>query len=154
MILSNTAFKHPSRHISTWHGTLNGTPYHNQIDYILCRQNNAHILTNARSYRGTITDSDHSIVITTLDFSNYHPYIKPLQRQKPALQAVLPSALSSSPPHQLQYYQRLETSILHHPIDATHSPNLQWDTLSKHIQTAINATLPSDNLLRQCTSLI
>ena len=142
MFLSNTAFKHPSRHISTWHGTINGTPYHNQIDYILCRLNNAHILTNARSYRGAITDSDHSIVITTLDFSNYHPYINPLQRQKPASRVALPSTLSSSPPHQLQYQQHLETSILQHPIDPTHSPNLQWETLSKHIHTAIKATLP------------
>ena len=89
-----------------------------------------------------ITDSDHSIVITTLDFSNYHPYINPLQRQKPASRVALPSTLSSSPPHQLQYQQHLETSILQHPIDPTHSPNLQWETLSKHIHTAIKATLP------------
>lgn len=141
MFLTNTSFLHSSRHISTWHGSFGGTTYHNQIDYILCRLNNAHILTDSRAYRGTITDSDHSIVITTLDFSKYHQQIQPLQRHKPPVLSVLPSDLSANPLNQQRYQHHLQTSIENEPINISLSPNDQWNSLRTHITRAINITL-------------
>ncbi len=70
LILTNTAFCHPSRRISTWHGTFlnrntqQNQDYHNQIDYVLCRLVDKQILLNARSYIGPIARTDHSVIVT------------------------------------------------------------------------------------------
>ena len=65
---SNSAFDHPSRHQTTWIGQIRGRTTGKiinifyQIDYILCQKRNKHLLTNARSYAGTLLTSDHKLV--------------------------------------------------------------------------------------------
>ncbi|GFR78339.1 craniofacial development protein 2-like [Elysia marginata] len=65
LFVTNSAFNHPSRHITTWAGqrkdkttgeTIN---IYNQIDFIICQQRHKNLLTNARSYGGTTLTSDH-----------------------------------------------------------------------------------------------
>ena len=68
IIVSNSAFDHPSRHQTTWIGQIRGRTTGNinnivnQIDYILCHKRNKQLLTNARSYAGTILTSGHKLV--------------------------------------------------------------------------------------------
>lgn len=148
LFLTNTAFRHPSRHISTWHGTLRNhidgslKDYHNQIDYILCRSTDKQILLNARSFRGSIASSDHSVVVTTIDLSKYHARIQPLQKQKNPFKPVQPSALTSNPQLQLRYQTSLQHLITTAPINPTDDPNVQWSQLHQHIITATSTTLP------------
>ena len=66
----NTSFKHPSRHITSWHGTTTSrddpdetVKYYKQIDYILCKSNYKVNVTDARSYGGALLDSDHKPVV-------------------------------------------------------------------------------------------
>ena len=40
---------------------------YNQIDYILCKQNQKQTLIDARSYSNALVDSDHRIVVTKSD---------------------------------------------------------------------------------------
>ena len=74
----NTFFKHKPSHITTWEAPekTNGcidrnskTPrnnrYRNQIDYILIRKHNGINITDARSYGGMLTTSDHKLVMVT-----------------------------------------------------------------------------------------
>ena len=68
LFVSNSAFDHPSRHQTTWIGQIRDRTtgkiinIFNQIDYILCQKRNKHLLTNARSYAGTLLTSDHKLV--------------------------------------------------------------------------------------------
>ena len=68
LFVSNSAFDHPSRHQTTWLGQIRDRTtgkiinIFNQIDYILCQKRNKHLLTNARSYAGTLLTSDHKLV--------------------------------------------------------------------------------------------
>ena len=63
--LVNTFFKHKLTHITTW--TSPETPrgsrrnsYRNQIDYILVKKHKGIRITNAHSYGGMMTPSDHN----------------------------------------------------------------------------------------------
>ena len=68
IFVSNSAFDHPSRHQTTWIGQIRVRTtgkiinIFNQIDYILSQKWNKHLLTNARSYAGTLLTSDHKLV--------------------------------------------------------------------------------------------
>ena len=66
--LLNTFFKHKPTHIATW--TLPETPtgsrrnsYKKQIKYIRVRKHKGITLTNAHSYGGMMTTSDHKLVM-------------------------------------------------------------------------------------------
>ena len=78
----NTAFQHPSRHITTREGSIakpgraigskETVPIYAQLDYVLCRRNAKCLFTNARSYnhvREVIT-TDHKLVRARLNLKN------------------------------------------------------------------------------------
>ena len=67
LILLNTVFKHKMAHRTTWTSpkqpkTPRRNLYRNQIDFILIRKQHLCLATNARSYGGTTTTSDHKLV--------------------------------------------------------------------------------------------
>ena len=66
LFISNSRFKHPARHITTWQNTRerNSTNINifNQIDYIICPMSKKHCLIDARSFQNTLVDSDHRLV--------------------------------------------------------------------------------------------
>lgn len=72
LFISNSAFKHPSRHITMWESTQldsnSDSMKHKflQIDYILSAANQKRILQNVRLYAGTATFSDHRLIKTTI----------------------------------------------------------------------------------------
>ena len=82
LTLTNTLFYHKLAHVTTWtcperkkpHNSWDGTkrrnPYRNQVDYILVRNEDKHLVQNARSYGGTETISDHKLVIANVDLKH------------------------------------------------------------------------------------
>ena len=79
LILTNTLFDHKLAHPTTWTAkdqpnephhygdTICKNPYRNQIDYIT-KQIQKKLITNARSYGGFSTSTDHTLVITNIKF--------------------------------------------------------------------------------------
>lgn len=84
--ISNSAFKHKARHITTWQGQISTQPegktkfIYNQIDYILVQNHTKRHLTNARTYAGTLTTSDHRLLITSINFDSQ--IIKPKRKHE------------------------------------------------------------------------
>jgi len=78
LFLANTTFQHSARHKTTWtgwrkdHATNTSVPIYNQIDYVLCRQRQKRLLTDARSYGGCETPSDHRLVVARLDLNRIY----------------------------------------------------------------------------------
>lgn len=73
LIICNTLFKHRMHHRSTWFADglvhSDGKPVRNMIDYIMVKKTNVTFVTNARSYGGFGTRSDHHPVIADLYIS-------------------------------------------------------------------------------------
>ena len=69
LFITNTSFMQRAKNITTWTGQWKNkktgeiVPIYNQIDYIICESKFKKFLTNSRSYSGTLTFSDHRIVI-------------------------------------------------------------------------------------------
>ena len=114
LFVTNTSFKHSSRHITTRTGWIKdratnySRPFYSQIDYILCRTRCKPLLSNARSYSGTLLESDHKIVVTSLIIDeryklNRTPSIKTIRYNT--------TSLVSSKDIQHQYKEDLNTSI-------------------------------------------
>ena len=79
LFLTNTAFKKASRHITTWVGSWRDKdnklmPIYNQIDLIICKQNQKHTIKDAQSYSGTTLSSEHKLVKTTFRLSNVNTW--------------------------------------------------------------------------------
>ena len=66
-VLCNTLFKHRMQHRSTWFSDglshPDGKPVRNMIDFVIARRTDKVKLTNARSYGGFMTRSNHHPVI-------------------------------------------------------------------------------------------
>ena len=71
----NTAFQHPVRHKTTYqqkrkdNTTGLDVVIYNMIDFIICRQSQQSLLLDARSYVGTILNSDHRLVVSRIRLS-------------------------------------------------------------------------------------
>ena len=69
----NTAFQHSARHKTTWQGqrrdvtTCQVVPIYNVIDFVICTQTHKKLLTDSRSYSGTLLHSDHRMLVAKLD---------------------------------------------------------------------------------------
>ena len=72
LFAANTTFEHKIKHRSTWHGCILNNPIHNQIDYLLLPRKLRSMLQDSRSIHRHIFSSDHSIVKTIIDFSEYY----------------------------------------------------------------------------------
>jgi len=74
MLLANTLFRYSVRHRTTWTGRImdaaTGAPksIYNMIDYIVVPQHCKPLVKKARSYAGTLTSSDHKMVIADMEF--------------------------------------------------------------------------------------
>ena len=73
LFVTNSSFKYPARHITTWENMYNTIDANNktqtvkvfnQTDYIICRTAQKSILQDARSYAGTEMSSDNCLVVT------------------------------------------------------------------------------------------
>ena len=112
LFICNSGFKHPARHITTWHckRTQNGitTNIYNQIGYVLCPIDRKHILQNARSYNGTLVDSDHRIVITEFELAFVKMYKPHKNESKKHLNSY---QLNLDNQKRIEYHDKLEKRL-------------------------------------------
>ena len=138
IFVTNSAFQHPARHITTWechrvNKTTNKMIHvFNQIDYILCLQKNKNTLVNSRSYAGTATSSDHRLIVTRMKidlFLLFKP-TKPRKQDKP-----INSALLINDPEICSAYKTQLSSKLSNLSDKT------WPNISEAIRTTAEETV-------------
>ena len=85
LFITNSAFPHKARHISTWENqrinpnTNKLLKIYNQIDYIICQTSKKCVLVDSRSYAGTQTSSDHRLVICKMLIEPYKMFKKKSQ---------------------------------------------------------------------------
>ena len=69
LFIANSAFKHKSCHLTTWQGQIKKDnkiiKIYNQIDFILIPKYLKKNLSDARSFAGTLTNSDHRLTSKT-----------------------------------------------------------------------------------------
>jgi len=90
LVVTNTRFQHPRRHLLTWYSNDGHTA--NQIDYILVRARWSTSVLDSRAFRGAVTgnasDSDHVLVRAKirLRLSSHLRQLKPKRFNVKALQ--------------------------------------------------------------------
>ena len=115
LFVSNSAFDHPSRHQTTWIGQIRDRTtgkiinIFNQIDYILCQKQNKHLLTNARSYAGTLLTSDHKLVKASFKLEK-HKLCRKEQHSKRTPKPNI-AAIVNKEESQRRYQNTLDTKL-------------------------------------------
>jgi sorting nexin-29 len=136
MFVTNTAFRHSARHITTWESTRTmhdrTIRIFNQIDYIICSQKIKHTLTNARSYGGTLTTSDHRMVVSSFDLRLYRLF--PQHKNKVKFDRIVPSRLAND--HTREEYQKEIDDRL-----ANLEPNCTWEEIVNIVNEAAKEVL-------------
>ena len=115
LFITNSAFQHPARHITTWENkrsdpnNQNKMIYiYNQIDYIMCNMNKKNILIDARSYKGSETSSDHRIVICKMMIDKYKIFKNNSQK---IIKQFNSSSLATSENQRLLYQNNLDDKL-------------------------------------------
>ena len=140
LFISNTAFKHPARHITTWvnqRKTATGetTFIYNQIDYIIVLQDQKHTLINARSYGGSETSSDHKVVKMEMDVKwtkLYRKEVKPVPVDK-----FDTSKLVNDNKMREKYSEKLTNGIR----ELNRTGEMKWKNIQNKIITAAEETI-------------
>ena len=80
LFATNTSFQHSAHHITTFTGrrkdwsagrnSKKTLPVYLQNDFILCRSRSKPLPKDSRSYAGTLTYSDHRLVVTRVNFKD------------------------------------------------------------------------------------
>ena len=143
LFVTNTAFKHPCRHRTTWTGHIADSKaktdskatiaIFNQIDFILCKAKAKILLRNSRSYGGTDLNSDHKVVITRLNMKNICLLHKKHPGRKGQVRYDLPR-LTSDPITHESYRRTLkyQMAMREHNYD----PNKDLSTVLKCMETS------------------
>ena len=142
LFVSNIAFDHPSRHQTTWIGQIRDITtgkiinIFNQIDYILCQKRNKHLLTNARSYAGTLLTSDHKLVKASFKVEK-HKLCRKEQHSKTTPQPNI-AAIVNKEESQRRYQNTLDTKLSTITSDRNNTDNSTADSVPdrlKRVQT-------------------
>jgi hypothetical protein len=144
LFATNTNFRHSARHISSWHGCINDHLYHSQIDYILCKQHYKSLFTDSRTHNGTITNSDHSVVISTLQLSKYYTISSDRHKINNTYDTKARKFLTTHPEKREELKNSIDNSLSHF----THEQHeLEWHTVVRALKAAIRKVVPSSKLL-------
>jgi len=152
LFATNTAFKHPARHLTTWTGwrhNENGPPLpiYNQIDFIFCLNRQKQLFTDARSYAGTALESDHRLVIARARLSRCYglwsrvakPVHSDTTRQKLCVSKFADQQTK------LDYQQKLSSYVQEQAPATNCEPNEAWAKLSTSILDTARDTIGADN---------
>ena len=140
LFISNSAFKHPAKHITTWANQrkmANGETkvIYNQIDYILLHQDQKQTLINARSYAGAVTSSDHRIVVMEMVVKWTELYRK-APKQERAKQFDT-AKLVNDDIIRREYSEKLDNGVR----ELVRSGNLNWENIKTEIKNAAEETI-------------
>ena len=134
MYITNSRFKHPAKHQTTWvgHRNINGQKriIYNMIDYILCEKRCINLFTNARSYSGNTLTSDHRPVIGTMRLEWYK--IKTRRPKQP--KKIDSYKLASDTNVRENYQEKLDEQLRSQDNEA--SPQIKWNNTKNAIAEA------------------
>jgi len=149
----NTAFQHPARHRTTWTGWRRGSsdvsvPIYNQIDYVLCQSRQRQLFTDARSYAGTVLESDHRIVVARMEMSRLHGVWRAVETSKRSAQTqkILVTNLADSTTR-TQYQSEIESVINNQqPVspNTSTSPDATWNSIQQSVMDTARNVLGVD----------
>ena len=151
LFATNTCFQHAARHTTTFTGwrkdwsagrnSKKTLPVYSQIDFILCRSRSKPLLTDSRSYAGTLTYSDHRLVVTRVNFKDICLCYK---RHSNIVQKFNTSELASNPNIQTKYRHTLESTLS--TVAPPADPN---EDLSNLLDSMKNAAVKSIGVLNR-----
>ena len=124
LIITNTLFQHPARHITIWtsyrkNNNYDITKIYNQIDYVICKYNQRAIIYNTRTYGRTELNSDHKIVICKINFKKMYPNWKEMTKGNNSKKEINYEMLKEK---ETEYKNQIESKIIN-------TENITWDSL-------------------------
>ena len=141
LFATNTSFQHAARHTTTFTGwrkdwsagrsSKKTRPVYSQIDFILCRSKSKPMLKDSRSYAGTLTYSDHRLVVTRVNFKDI---CLCNNRHSSSVQKFNTSELASNSSIQTKYRQALESTLS--TVVPRQDPNEDLNNLLDSMKTA------------------
>ena len=153
LTLTNTLFDHKMCHRTTWtapfrkcidkqSNKIRQNPYRNQIDYICVKDIKNITVTNARSYGGTRTSSDHKLVIADIKLK-WKYNITPKKTKKHNIDYQKFTVISNQKAYQMELTSLLKKS--------ENPQNIQerWKRLVKVTQEAAVKTVGMKNKNRK-----
>ena len=144
LFVCNTAFQHAARHKTTWQGQYRDTttgdivPIYNVIDFVICRQAHKSILTDSRSYVGTLLDSDHRLLITKLDLRHLHIW-EHLGRPQPKKRVRFNTDELTNAPKRAQFREGFIESLA--DIDTSSPVSERWSQIKQALSSAAESTI-------------
>ena len=133
---TNTTFKQPYRHRTTWSMKIGEAMRYNQIDYIIIQQarlrkDHRGLLLKSRSYSGTSFESDHRLVITKFNLrAVYNKHSQTTTTQHLTFDRTM---LSSSPTTQEHYQTVIGEELIKLTDEDKSNPQKYYDALIKII---------------------
>jgi hypothetical protein len=141
LVVSNTRFQHPKRHLLTWYSNDGHTAH--QIDYILIRSRWASSIEDCRSYRGAETGNkcgtDHTLVRAKFKIHLAARHKKQCPRKRVN---VLPL---ESPTKRQALSDAITKRLARKGNQNDESINCQWDSLKTATQEATLVELGTTN---------
>ena len=143
LFITNTAFKHPARHITTWCGNRKDSQrneivkIYNQIYYIVCTRKIKSCLVNARSYAGTVASSDHRLVVTRFNIEKYKLWKPPTHNNS----TTINSAVLATDQEKRKTYQQ----NLNQKLENLSEENISWNDIKDAVIEASYEVLKEGN---------
>ncbi|GFO24114.1 hypothetical protein PoB_005061900 [Plakobranchus ocellatus] len=106
---------------------------YNQIDYIICKQGQKHLITNAQSYGETKVCSDYKLVKTTFELSKYNIW-KPTTRKRNNRELLGRDSETTK-----KYTTQLSELLSEN--DPSQSAKYQLDYVKQSIESAVNTNI-------------
>ena len=141
----NTAFQHVTSHKTTWQGqyrdATNGNivPIYNTIDFVICRQSHKSLLTDSRTFAGTLLDSDHRLRIAQLDLSRLYYVWSEIAQPPSAKHARYNTEQLASGPIRTKFRDAVSESLP--DVNPNLSASQKWDLLKGTLKSAAETTI-------------
>ena len=120
-------------------------PIYNQMDYILCSIRQRQLFTDARSYAGTLLDSDHRLLVTRMKLDRLHGVWGPIEHaKKQRVGMKIAVDRLSDPCIRKEYQSALENAITQHcscQPETKLAPRELWDQVHTTVMEVASATL-------------
>ena len=144
LFITNSSFKHPSRHITTWEGSFRNkenkiVKVYNQIDFVITSEHHKKHLLNARTYSGTNVTSDHRLVVIKFrPKQNTDRKFRSKRRFEPTTDftSLQDTNIKST------FTNQLNTKLCSTGVDHEQNPIIQYEHFIHTIKTTRNEILP------------
>lgn len=144
MYATNTSFCKAMRHRTTWSMPIKSKNIYNQIDYICVNRNiiekHPHILIDSQSHDDMDFNSDHKMVITTIQLSAIYRQRVSLTKhtnKDPMQQPYDTTPLIHDSELQAKYNSLLQHKLQLQRTDSETNPRIQYEQITKAIQESL-----------------